>query len=390
METETFSGATLRILMAAGVPKRREGGAAAILHNLSERWRSWGHDVDCLFLEDFASYDNVPIRFRDAAYAWSLARYVRRNLNKYSVLNLHAPWGFVHALSRRIFSEANGTPYVLTLQGSEERTVQVMRREAAKGRAANFRWKNRMWHWAYHSQMYRQAFRGADGAIVANREAATALKLLHGLGDQQVWFVPNGVDESFFLPRIHGSEGWRLLFVGTWLDRKGIYYLRDAFVQLSQKHEKLRLTIAGCMSPEADVRKWFPEELQGRLEVCPEVTAAGMKQIYAAHDVFVFPSLAEGMPLSLLEAMASGMAAVTTDTCGMSDVVEDGYNGLLVQPGDAKGLERAVERVVRDPCLRAQLGAHACDTARRYTWDLIAKKYLSVLELAVKSRKLES
>jgi len=112
-----------------------------------------------------------------------------------------------------------------------------------------------------------------------------------------------------------------------------------------------------------------------------------MPSVYAENDVFVFPSLAEGMPLSLLEAMASGMPVVTTDTCGMSDLVEDGYNGLLVKPADADALARAVELLVGDGDLRVRLGVRGCETARRYTWELVGRKYLSVLELAVKSKK---
>jgi len=377
----------LSILMAAGVPRRREAGAAAIIYQLSELFRSWGHAVNCLFLEDLGSNDNVPRRLIDAAYAFRLARHIRRNVSNYSVLNLHAPWGFAHALRQRLLPSRNTPPYVLTLQGSEERTVQVMRREAAKGRAPYFRWKNRQWHRVYHHQMYRQAFRGADHAIVANREAATALQMLHGLDSSQVWFVPNGVDGSFFIPRGRQSDGSRLLFVGSWLDRKGIYYLRDAFVQLASRNSSAQLTIAGCMVAEPEVRKWFPESVQQRLHIRPQIAVVDMPRVYAENDVFVFPSLAEGMPLSLLEAMASGMPVVTTDTCGMSDLVEDGYNGLLVKPADADALARAVELLVGDGDLRVRLGVRGCETARRYTWELVGRKYLSVLELAVKSKK---
>src|SRR5262249_42157641 len=203
-------------------------------------------------------------------------------------------------------------------QGAEERYVHAMRREAKKGRAPYFRWKNRLWHRAYHMQMYNRAIRGADYAIVANREAAASLQLRHGLDAERGWFVPNGVDESFFVKRTGAADGSRLLFVGTWLDRKGIYYLRDAFVRLATAHPHLRLTIAGCLVAEAEVRSWFPEALGQRLSVRPLVPVAEMPAVYAEHDIFVFPSLMEGMPLSLLEAMASGMAVVTTDTCRLA------------------------------------------------------------------------
>jgi len=265
--------------------------------------------------------------------------------------------------------------------------VHAMRREAKKGRAPYFRWKNRLWHRAYHMQMYNRAIRGADYAIVANREAAASLQLRHGLDAERVWFVPNGVDESFFVKRTGAADGSRLLFVGTWLDRKGIYYLRDAFVRLATAHPHLRLTIAGCLVAEAEVRSWFPEALGQRLSVRPLVPVAEMPAVYAEHDIFVFPSLMEGMPLSLLEAMASGMAVVTTDTCGMSDLVEAGYNGLLVKPASLEALVEALERLAGDAGLRVRLGERASETARRYTWDEVGRAYFAVLEMAAAERE---
>jgi glycosyltransferase involved in cell wall biosynthesis len=387
MGLEISSHSALRILMAAGVPRRREAGAAAILYQLADRLRSWGHEVDCLFLEDLGPYEHIPTRFIDATYGFRLARYVRRSGSKYSVVNLHAPWGFAHAMTRRFTSQSETPAYILTLQGAEERYVHAMKREAKKERAPYFRWKNRVWHRAYHMQMYKRAIRGADCAIVANREAAVLLQLQHGLDADRVWLVPNGVDESFFVRRTGTPDGSRLLFVGTWLDRKGIYYLRDAFVRVAAANEKPRLTIAGCVVAETEVRSWFPATLQERIYIRPLVPVPEMPGVYAEHDIFVFPSLMEGMPLSLLEAMASGMTVVTTDTCGMSDIIEDGYNGLLVKPACAETLASALALASGDANLRARLGECARETARRYTWDQVGRKYLSVVQVAATHRE---
>jgi len=384
MTTHPSSQGPLRILMAAGVPRRREAGAAAIIYQLAERYRRLGHSVDCLFLEDLGPYDNVPARLRDLAYSFRLANHIRENGQEYSVVNLHAPWGYAYARKRR--RRRGSPPYVLTMQGAEERYVYAMRREAEKGRAQYFRWRNRLWHRAFHLRMYRGAIRGADYAITANREAAASLQLRHGMDAERVWFVPNGVDESFFVERSPG-DGTRLLFVGTWLDRKGIYYLRDAFVRIATRNPKARLTVAGCITEEPEVRRWFPATVQERLRVLPFVRVDEMPRVYAEHDVFVLPSLMEGMPLSLLEAMACGLAVVTTDTCGMPDVVEDGYNGLLVKPACEEKLLGAVERLINDSVIRARLGDCARLTAERYTWDKVGAKYLAVLRLAAGTRE---
>jgi glycosyltransferase involved in cell wall biosynthesis len=108
-----------------------------------------------------------------------------------------------------------------------------------------------------------------------------------------------------------------------------------------------------------------------------------MPALYAAHDIFVFPSLMEGLPLALLEAMASGMPVVTTDTCGMPDAVKDGFNGLLVPPADSTALLDALTRLMESQALREELGRNAAASMRAFTWDRIAERVEKVLALAV-------
>jgi glycosyltransferase involved in cell wall biosynthesis len=118
----------------------------------------------------------------------------------------------------------------------------------------------------------------------------------------------------------------------------------------------------------------------------PFVESSQMPALYLAHDIFVFPSLMEGLPLVLLEAMATGMPAVTTETCGMADVVEDGVNGLLVPPADTEAVADAVLRLAKSAELRQQLGRAAQNGMRDYTWDRIAKRVERVFVAAVRER----
>jgi glycosyltransferase involved in cell wall biosynthesis len=107
-----------------------------------------------------------------------------------------------------------------------------------------------------------------------------------------------------------------------------------------------------------------------------------MPQLYTDHDIFVFPSLMEGLPSVLLEAMATGMAVVTTETCGMADVVEDGWNGLLIPPADAAALEAAILRLCERPEIRKQIGRAAQEAMRRHTWIKSARRLEQVFTSA--------
>jgi len=374
----------LKVLIAIGVSRQKEAGAARVaLSNASELAKR-GHTVECWFLEDVLDRPAGPNRFEGLFFAMALARRILRERRKYDVVNLHAPWGCVYGLWRHLFHSAGAPPYVMTMQGSEERYVEAMRREQSKGRAWHFGWKNRIWHRIYHQTMYNLSISGADYGTVANCESLVLTKINRCRNKRRFSYVPNGTEERFFLVREYPEKSsLRLLYVGTWIDRKGIYYLVDAFEFLTQKLQGIELTVAGCLSSEESVKAFFTPEVQARVRVFPFIERSEMPKLYAAHDIFVFPSLMEGMPLTLLEAMAAGMPVATTNTCGMADVVENEINGLLVPPADGEAMARAIERLCNSAELRKQLGQSAQETMRRYTWGKVTGKLEEVLFLAV-------
>jgi glycosyltransferase involved in cell wall biosynthesis len=380
----------LRILIAIGVSRQKEAGAAGVVLNHAAELTKRGHAVDCWFLEDVLKNGARIKRFEALLFARELSRRIRREAGKYDVVNLHAPWGCAYGVWRRRSGKRSGPAYVLTMQGSEERYVEAMRIEERKGRAWNFRWKNRVWHRVYHQTMYDFSIKTAEYGAVANREAWICAELKYHHEPGKIWFVPNGVEERFLIAReFPEKKEMDLLFVGTWLDRKGVYYLAEAFSLMADKIPGVRLTVAGCSVPVELVKSAFAEKVRERVSVFPFVTREEIPSVYASHDVFVFPSLVEGMPLTLLEAMATGMPVVTTNTSGMADVVEDDVNGLLVAAADAERLARGVERLCESTELRKRLGLAGQETMRRYTWGHIAEKMEKVFLLAAQDGRGE-
>lgn len=372
----------MKILIAAPVSKQREGGVSNVVHNMAEALGARGHEVSCLFREDVLSGFGGSKRFEAVSFALRLANKLAKTGHTFDVVNIHAPVGFAYGLLRRCRAR-NFPPYVMLLHGIEERRNHAMLREARKGRAWHFRFKNRVWQRLYHMPLYRWSIKTADQAIVINRETWSMLQLKYNREAQRVWYIPNGVESRFLGQRQHrDGPALRLLFAGTWLDHKGVYYLRDAFEVLAKLFPELRLTIACCGAETDSVKSLFTPAVRERMEVIRFVRAAEMPALYARHDVFVLPSLMEGMPIVLLEAMATGMPVVTTETCGMMDIVEDEYNGLLAQPADAGGLVAAVRRMAESKELRARLGGAAQETMKRHTWAHAAERLERVFSLA--------
>lgn len=345
-----------------------------------------GHHVECWFLEDILELPARPQRFEALLFAMGVAKRIRQAQKQFDVVNLHAPWACVYGMWRRTFGSPGAPPYVMTMQGSEERYVQTMRLEDRKGRAWNFNWKNRLWHRIYHQRMYDYSIRTANYGVVANREAWICAELKYKRAPGLIWYVPNGVEERFLVPReFPERERCDLLYVGTWLDRKGVYYLARAFDLAARKLPGIRLTVAGCSVPAEKVKEMFSVQIRDQVRVIPFVKREDILEVYVAHDIFVFPSLVEGMPLTLLEAMATGMPVVTTNTSGMADVVEDEINGLLVPSADYEKLAGGIGRLCQSTDLRKRIGLAGQETVRHYTWERVARKLEDVFMLATQN-----
>ncbi len=144
---------------------------------------------------------------------------------------------------------------------------------------------------------------------------------------------------------------------------KGQKDLLTAAAAVVSRHSAVRFLIIGDGPLLADL-----EAQRRELELEQRVTFAGFQDdsaaALAALDIFILPSLMEGAPLVLLEAMTMGLPIVATDVAGVSEILSDGKTAILVRSGDIEGLVRATERLLADPELRRSLGAEARATVR--------------------------
>lgn len=164
--------------------------------------------------------------------------------------------------------------------------------------------------------------------------------------------------------RLQISEAELLvLTVGQFIERKGRGVLSQAATLLAE-HPNLRFRWVTA-SQLSDSDRWFAEScaVGGRFEVLT-MTELGLDrrkllETVAAADIFVLPSLVEGLPIALMEAMALGVPVVATQINAVPEAVRNGVNGFLVQPGDAVALAEAFERLADDAPLRIRIGNEA-------------------------------
>jgi glycosyltransferase involved in cell wall biosynthesis len=146
--------------------------------------------------------------------------------------------------------------------------------------------------------------------------------------------------------------------VGRLEERKGHAFLLEALRRVAERETDVRGLVVGAGKEAARLAA-----LRDRLHLADRVRLVGywpdLAEALAAIDVFVLPSLMEGHPLAVLEAMAAGKPIVATTVGGLAEAIEDGVSGLLVPPGDADALAEAVVSLLRDPERAARLGREA-------------------------------
>jgi len=322
----------VRVLLLSPYGSRATGVASFVLA-LSDRLRTRSHEVRVVFPEG-----TVPRGLGNLQLAWLAVREVwrlRRATDVIHVQQLH-PQSMAAASLGRIL----GKGVVLTVHGRSPRPGGM-----------------RGWMFDIAERL---SLRGPHGLVFV----AASLRDAFRVGGV---VIPNGVDaEAIRLrvnalrqPAVGDDQRCVFLFLGRVSEDKGFLILLKAFAAFRSRLETpTRLIVVGPM--DESVATAIRSE-EGRL--LRDVEFVGLVEAptdwLAGADVFVLPSFHEGLPLSLLEAMAAGLPAVVTTVGDMPAVVRSGETGWLVEPGDASGLESALVEAARSRTLREAMGQRA-------------------------------
>ena len=212
------------------------------------------------------------------------------------------------------------------------------------------------------------AYAAADATVAVSENLVDFLERAEGLPRHKTVVIRNGIDAG----ALHGARGREearrrfglpdgvpvLGTVGRLAAQKGQMDLIEALPAIAARHPRARLLIAG----EGPERAALEERIRGlglqdRAALLGHVDA--VPAFLSALDLFVLPSLWEGLPLALLEAMATGLPVVASAAVGITEAIDHGAEGLLFEPRDREALARAVLEVLDDPGRAARLGAAA-------------------------------
>ena len=194
-------------------------------------------------------------------------------------------------------------------------------------------------------------------------------------GYEKIYTIPNGVDSEFFRPSPLKDPNL-ITWVGRLVPEKGLVYLLRAMRDIVKEFPDVKLVVIGGGPLENKLINLMDKlDLGGNVRFVGSVGRAEVAEFLSRSSVFVFPSLREGLPLSVLEAMACGVPVVGSDIPGVNSLVKHGYNGLLVPPKDSRLLAKAVLTLLRDDELRWVMGINARRIiVDEYSWDKVIQK----------------
>jgi glycosyltransferase involved in cell wall biosynthesis len=214
--------------------------------------------------------------------------------------------------------------------------------------------------------------------------------------------IPMGVDVAYFSraakheprPRDVPTEGPVILFVGRLAEKKGVDILIDALAGIGDSLATAQLLIIGDGPLRQDLSDHSRDRhIAHRVHFLGSRNHASLPAYMAAADVIVLPSIEaadgdkDGLPVTLIEGAACSLPSVASEIGGIPEFVVDGYNGLLVRPGDSGALGSALAKLLTDPDARNSFAEAAFSTAKTFDWRLIAERYAQVYYEALEAAK---
>jgi glycosyltransferase involved in cell wall biosynthesis len=207
---------------------------------------------------------------------------------------------------------------------------------------------------------------------------STAEALQEGFTVHQIAQIPNGVDTNQFKPFSPSDNQKNIIFIGRLDQMKGVQVLFEAFKTLKEDGVAAQLNVIGD-GPDRDKLQKLARDIgvNDSISFCGAV--AEIIPYLQKSDLFVLPSLSEGLSNVLLEAMACSIPIVATRVGGNIDLIRDGENGILVEPENSNQLSEAMQKILQDKALAKKLGSEARKTVeQRFSLISIADKYISL------------
>jgi len=376
----------MKILLTIHHPLDPNSGAPGSVLKLGQLYQHLGHEVHYL------SHDDLPKRLPDVLFPEFVAAYLHQHNQQHQFDVIDASTGDAWVWGTMLRRFAPNQPLLVTRSHGLEHTVHLENLEEAQRGNLPLSWKYPLYRGSVLLWEVATSLRCADRVFLLNRQDQKYAIEVLGVQPDRIAVTPNGIPDEFLnlplepLPTAPETP-LRIACIGTYISRKGIYYGVPALNQVLVRHPHVSVSFLGTGCPEAQVHADFDETVRDRVQVIPRFQHPNLPVLLKGHTIKLFTPLAEGFGKALIEAMACGLAPITTAAAGPLEVVRDGYDALVIPLRDQAAIEQALERLISDRPYLEQLRQNAYHTAQNYSWLNAAQKRLSLYTHAIAQRK---
>lgn len=309
--------------------------------------------------------EDMNVSKKNLAYSYSACLKLSNLIDRFAIQIVEAPlWdaeGFVFSFMKNI-------PFVVRIETPLFKVAEILGWKITKDlKLANW--------------MEGEATRRADKVIAISKDIGTLISNHHSIPGGQIELCPLGIELPADLPStIRKDENLNVLFVGRIEKRKGVETLFRAIPSVLDKMPNIEFFIVGkdTMTSDGSYREYLMKNINKKyhsnIKFAGYVDDEKLKNYYTNCDIFVAPSLYESFGLIFLEAMARGKPVIGCTVGGIPEIVENGKEGILIQPDNEKSLAEAIIILLIDNKLRVEMGMNGMKKVNdNFTIDKMAE-----------------
>lgn len=377
----------MKILLTIHEQLNPNAGAAGCTVKLAQEYEKQGHKVSIFSFDDLPDY--LPSLAKEVMFPEFVAARVKKLIKTNDLDVVDSSTGDIWFWAKNFRKSKFKSPLLVTRSHGLENLWHLQHLEDERLGDLKLSWKYFLYRGSIQLWEVRNSLQYADLVYLLNTQEKKYSVEQLGIEAEKIEVFANGIPESFLnLPWKSTPQNEdsviRIAQIGTYIPRKGIQYGKSAINNILARYPKVEIGFFGTKCKECpDVEQIYADfepQYWNRIKTIPCYDHKNLPSLLKDYHIKLFPTLREGFSLALLEAMACGLAPVTTSHPAAIETIKDSYDGIIVPPRDSNAIEEALEKLITDRSYLEILRRNAYLTAQNYSWEVIARDSLSLYQ----------
>lgn len=359
----------MKVLMTYHGNYEPNSGAAGIMVKIGNNLQKLGLEID------YYTYSNLPSswhhQFSHFVFPFYVNNYINKNPNKWDIVDCCTGDTWVFGTFKNYQTKPK---IVLRSSGLEHMWYESLINAGEK-----FSWKGKLVWGNINLRLVEISLKTANHILAVNHTEKDFLINEFSIPESKISVIYRALSEYFrHLPPYNPPSEFKILYVSTWLKRKGVNYLLQALEKLADTNIDFTVSLVGVKTDENEIRKEFSPQLNSKVKIIHSLPNNQLPEVYRNHSVFVFPSLYEGFPNVVTEAMATGLPVITTTAGAAKELVVDKVNGIVIPYQDSEAIYQSLIYAYKNPDIMQEYGKNAQGLIDELNFEQVYQQRLAI------------